>query len=59
MGIWDNGDDICYEISSIAKKGSTDKFWNTKIGKELDDLYGITEKSMAEYEAQQEAERIK
>ena len=57
MGIWDNGDDICYEISSIAKKGSTDKFWNTKIGKELDDLYGITE-SMAEYEAQQEAERI-
>jgi len=57
MGIWDNGDDICYEISSIAKKGSTDKFWNTKIGKELDDLYGISE-SMAEYEAQQEEERI-
>ena len=57
MGIWDNGDDICYEISSIAKKGSTDKFWNTKIGKELDDFYGITE-SMAEYEAQQEEERI-
>ena len=57
MGIWDNGDDICYEISSIAKKGSTDKFWNTKIGKELDDLYGITE-SMAQYEADQEEERI-
>ena len=57
MGIWDNGDDICYEISSIAKKGSTDKFWNTKIGTELDDLYGISE-SMAEYEAQQEEERI-
>ena len=57
MGIWDNGDDICYEISSIAKKGSTDKFWNTKIGKELDDFYGISE-SMAEYEAQEEEERI-
>ena len=53
----DNGDDLCYEISSIASKGSTDKFWNTKIGKELDDLYGITE-SMAEDEAQQEEERI-
>ena len=57
MGIWDNGDDICYEISSIAKKGSTDKFWNSRIGKELDDLYGISE-NMAEYESQQEEERI-
>ena len=57
MGIWDNGDDLCHEISSIAKKGSTDKFWNTKIGQELDDIYGITE-NMAEYEAQQEEERI-
>ena len=56
MGIWDNGDDICYEISSIAPKGSTDKFWKTSEGKELDDLYGITE-SMAEYEAQQEEEK--
>jgi hypothetical protein len=57
MGIWDNGDDVCYEISSIAPKGSTDKFWKTSEGKELDDLYGITE-SMAEYEAQEEANRI-
>ena len=56
MGIWDNGDDICYEISSIAPKGSTDKFFKTSEGKELDDLYGITE-SMAEYEANQEAEK--
>jgi hypothetical protein len=57
MGIWDNGDDICYEVSTIAPKGSTDKFFKTSEGKELDDLYGITE-SMAEYEAQQEEERI-
>ena len=57
MGIWDNGDDLCYSISEIAPKGSTDKFWNTTEGKELDDFYGITE-SMAEYEAQQEEERI-
>ena len=57
MGIWDNGDDICYEVSTIAPKGSTDKFWTSAEGKELDDLYGITE-SMAQYEAEQEAERI-
>ena len=57
MGIWDNGEDICYEVSTIAPKGSTDKFWTSAEGKELDDLYGITE-SMAQYEAEQEAERI-
>ena len=57
MGIWDNGEDICYEISTIAPKGSVDNFWTSAEGKELDDLYGITE-SMAQYEADQEAERI-
>ena len=56
MGIWDNGDDQCWTISDTAPKGSTDKFWNTSEGKELDDLYGITE-NMAEYEAQQEEEK--
>ena len=57
MGIWDNGIDDCWTISDTAPKGSIDKFWKTSAGKELDDLYGITE-SMAEYEAQQEEERI-
>ena len=57
MGIWDNGEDICYEISTIAPKGSVDNFWTSAEGKELDDLYGITE-SMAQYEADQEEERI-
>ena len=57
MGIWDNGEDICYTVSDIAPKGSTDNFWTSAEGKELDDLYNITE-SMAEYEAQQEEERI-
>ena len=57
MGIWDNGIDDCWTISDTAPKGSTDKFWKTSAGKELDDLYGITE-NMAEYEAQQEEERI-
>ena len=57
MGIWDNGIDDCWTISDTAPKGSIDKFWKTSAGKELDDLYGITE-NMAEYEADQEAERI-
>jgi len=57
MGIWDNGIDDCWTISEIAPKGSIDKFWKTSAGKELDDLYGITE-NMAQYEADQEAERI-
>jgi hypothetical protein len=57
MGIWDNGIDDCYEVSTIAPKGSIDNFWTSKEGKELDDLYGITE-NMAQYEADQEEERI-
>ena len=57
MGIWDEGEDICYTISEIAPDGSTDNFWTSQYGKELDDLYGITE-NMAQYEADQEAERI-
>lgn len=57
MGIWDNGIDDCWTISDTAPKGSKDKFWKTSAGKELDDLYGISE-NMAEYEAQQEEERI-
>ena len=57
MGIWDNGEDTCYEVSTIAPKGSVDNFWTSAEGKELDDLYGITE-NMAQYEADMEAERI-
>ena len=57
MGIWDNGEDICYEISTIAPKGSVDNFWTSAEGKELDNLFGITE-SMAIGEADMEAERI-
>ncbi len=56
MGIWDNGIDDCWTVSDTAPKGSIDKFWKTSVGKELDDLYGLTE-SMAEYEAQQEDEK--
>ena len=56
MGIYDNGADKCYTISETAPDGSKDEFWNTDDGAELDDQFGITE-SMAEYEAEQEAEK--
>tara|TARA_E500000331_G_scaffold176950_1_gene170619 strand:+ start:1227 stop:1847 length:621 start_codon:yes stop_codon:yes gene_type:complete len=48
-GVWDNGDDRCIEISKSAPKGSQDRFWNTQLGKTLDDYFGIVE-SMAQYE---------
>ena len=53
MGEWDNGSDDCYEPSQYK---STDDFWNTGIGSALDEMFNITE-SMAEYEAEQEAEK--
>jgi len=53
MGCWDNGDDDCYAPSELK---STDDWWNDGIGAELDDMFNITE-SMAEYEAEQEAEK--
>ena len=45
------------EAHDKVDEGSEDKFWKTSAGKELDDLYGLTE-NMAQYEADQEAERI-
>ena len=53
MGCWDNGDDECYAPSELK---STDDWWNDGIGAELDEMFNITE-SMAEYEAEQEAEK--
>ena len=53
MGCWDNGDDDCYAPSELK---STDDWWNDGIGAELDDMFNITE-SMAEYEAEQEADK--
>jgi len=48
-GIWDNGHDQCIEISKSAPNGSQDRFWNSQLGKSLDDYFGIVE-SMAQYE---------
>ena len=53
MGEWDNGQDDCYAPSDYK---STDDFWQDGVGSTLDDYFGITE-SMAEYEAEQEAEK--
>ena len=55
MGVWEDGDDRCYENSNVAPK-SDSVFWTHGDGKELDDYFGITE-HMAEYEAEQEAEK--
>ena len=53
MGEWDNGNDDCYAPSDYK---SDDDFWQDGIGSTLDDMFNITE-SMAEYEAEQEAEK--
>jgi len=55
MGVWEDGDDRCYETSNVAPK-SDSVFWTHGDGKELDDYFNITE-HMAEYEAEQEAEQ--
>lgn len=52
MGIWDNGDDRCYQPSNYK---SDDTFFDSGDGKEIDDYFGLTE-SMAEWEAEQETE---
>ena len=53
MGEWDNGSDDCYSPSDYK---STDDFWQDGVGSTIDDLFNVTE-SMAEYEAQEEAEK--
>ena len=53
MGCWDNGVDDCYAPSDYK---STDDFWQYGVGSTIDDMFNITE-SMAEYEAEQEAEK--
>ena len=52
MGVWDNGDDRCYQPGDYNSKS---KFFDHGDGKEIDDYFGITE-SMADWEAEQETE---
>ena len=53
MGEWYDGVDDCYAPSDYK---SDDDFWQDGVGSTLDDVFNITE-SMAEYEAEQEAEK--
>ena len=52
-GVWEDGADECISPSDYK---SDDEFWNDGLGLELDEMFNITE-SMAEYEAEQEAEK--
>ena len=53
-GVWDNGDDECISPSDYK---SDDDYWNEPgLGYDLDEMFNITE-SMAEYEAEEEAEK--
>ena len=54
MGEWDNGHDDCYAPSDYK---SDSDFWNDGVGSTLDEMFNITE-SMAEYEAEQEQDRL-
>ncbi len=53
MGEWYDGMDDCYQPSDYK---SDDCFWMDGVGSTLDEMFNITE-SMAEYEAEQEAEK--
>ena len=52
-GCWDDGNDECIAPSDYK---SDDEYWNDGLGYDLDEMFNITE-SMAEYEAEQEAEK--
>jgi len=52
-GCWDNGDDECIAPSDYK---SDDEYWNDGLGYDLDEMFNFRE-SMAEYEAEQEAEK--
>ena len=54
MGLWEDGIDDCYAPSDYK---SDSDFWNDGVGFDLDEMFNITE-SMAEYEAEQEKERL-
>ena len=54
MGLWEDGIDDCYTPSDYK---SDSDFWNDGVGFDLDEMFNITE-SMAEYEAEQEKERL-
>ena len=52
-GCWDDGNDECIAPSDYK---SDDEYWNDGLGYDLDEMFNFRE-SMAEYEAEQEAEK--
>jgi len=52
-GVWEDGADECIAPSEYK---SDDEYWKDGLGLELDEMFNLTE-SMAEYEAEQEAEK--
>ena len=52
-GVWDNGDDECISPSDYK---SDDDYWKDGLGYDLNEMFNFRE-SMAEYEAEQEAEK--
>ena len=52
-GCWDDGNDECISPSDYK---SDDEYWNDGLGYDLDEMFNFRE-SMAEYEAEQEAEK--
>jgi len=52
-GVWEDGSDECIAPSEYK---SDDEYWKDGLGLELDEMFNLTE-SMAEYEAEQEAEK--
>ena len=51
MGSWFNGADECYQCSTDAPRSDSD-FWESEVGRQLDDAFGIVD-TLAEYESQQ------
>ena len=60
FGVWDDGDDRCYNFESI-EKGSSDEFWNSEDGILLNENFDIVEDMIRneEYEMDEGAKKVR
>ena len=60
FGLWDDGDDRCYNFESI-EKGSKDEFWSSEDGILLDENFDIVEDMIRneEYEMDEGAKKVR
>jgi hypothetical protein len=60
FGVWDDGDDRCYNFESI-EKGSKDEFWSSEDGILLDENFDIVEDMIRneEYEMDEGAKKVR